>query len=332
MNIEEFKTIKIIPLLDTLELSDISDDIYFKLDYISNSKLKYINPEQGGSPAKYFKGMDSLYSNSIVFGSAVHGLVLQPNEFSLSMNVDRPTSKAGFMADDLFIKYKERGFIRDEDIIESSKKIGYYENSLTPNRISALLEKCEEYWKGKLESKDNLFLDAKTREAVITCVNSLNSNKEIQKLLHPEGIISDPISLNEQTIIMSFRIEIPNYDPFNLTVKAKLDNFTIDLDSNSLVLNDLKTTGHLINEFSNSYETFHYARQMGLYGYLIMQYAQKEYNQNFKLSGNMLLVSTVPDYKSGVFKVKGTDFLKGFAEFKALLKLVAYYTVHKDEI
>ena len=46
----------------------------------------------------------------------------------------------------------------------------------------------------------------------------------------------------------------------------------------------------------------------------------------------MLLVSTVPDYKSGVFKVKGTDFLKGFAEFKALLKLVAYYTVHKDEI
>ena len=228
MNIDEFKSIKITPLLETLELSDIDDDTYFKLDYISNSRLKYINPEQGGSPAKYFKGMESLYSNSIVFGSAVHGLVLQPEEFSLAMDVDRPTSKAGFMADDLYPKFKETGIITKEDIIRSSKKIGYYADSLTSNRILALREKCEQYWLDRSKSTDNLFLDSKSREAVITCVNSLKNNKEIQKLLHPEGIISKPISLNEQAIILSFKIEMPGYDPFNLTVKGKLDNFTID--------------------------------------------------------------------------------------------------------
>lgn len=332
MNIEEVKKIKIIPLLDTLELLDIDDDTYFALPHISNSRLKYINPEQGGSPEAYFNGLQPIYSDSLYFGSAVHGLLLQPNEFTLDMKADRPTSKAGFMADELFKIYDKKGLVKTEDIINASEKIDYYSNSLTSNRIQTLRDKCEQYWLDRKKSTNNVFIGNKAKEVLLKCMDSFNANKEIQNLVHPEGIISDPISLNEQAIIMSFRIEMENVEPFELVIKAKLDNFTIDLDLNAVVLNDLKTTGHVIDDFKYSFEKYHYARQMGLYGYLLLQYAQKKYNRNFTLSGNMLLVSTIPQYNAGVFKVRNKQMLQGFEEFKALLKLVAYYTVHDDEI
>ena len=47
---------KILPDLNSLKRVDMSDDEYFSdkyKDYVSNSRLKLINPEEGGSPEKY---------------------------------------------------------------------------------------------------------------------------------------------------------------------------------------------------------------------------------------------------------------------------------------
>ena len=96
--------IEIIPLLDTLQILDISDEEYFGpnyKEYISNSRLSYINPEQGGSYELYLEN-PKKESSSLLLGSAVHCLTLQPNDFLLVDTVDRPTAKAGLMADVLY--------------------------------------------------------------------------------------------------------------------------------------------------------------------------------------------------------------------------------------
>ena len=43
------------PIIDSLDVLDISDESYFNeyKDYISNSRLSLINPDQGGSVEKY---------------------------------------------------------------------------------------------------------------------------------------------------------------------------------------------------------------------------------------------------------------------------------------
>ena len=46
-----------------------------------------------------------------------------------------------------------------------------------------------------------------------------------------------------------------------LKLKAKLDSFTIDVARNRIILNDLKTTGHLVRDFGNSFKFYHYSRQ-----------------------------------------------------------------------
>lgn len=330
--------IKLRPLIETLQVLDISDEEYFGSgyrDYISNSRLKLINPEQDGSPEKYFKGIQSTYSDSLAFGTAVHQLVLQPNEFVLIESVDRPTAKAGLMADELFPIFRDKSVVTEEDIIKASDKLDYYKGKMTDERMEALRIKCENYYAQRLAyewgskfDKDRIpvYLDPKSRERLNACLNSVKNNTDIQKLLHPEYIMTEPKSLNEVCVLLDMEAEVEG-EIVPLKLKAKLDNFTICPDDNVVTLNDLKTTGHYLTRFEESWENYHYYRQMGMYGWLLMLAAERIYGmENPDMKMNMLLVSTVPNYHAGVFKVSKKEMLRGFKEFNKLLKMVAYYT------
>lgn len=53
----KFSDFKIIPITSSVRRVDMSDEIYFSStykDYVSNSRLSLINPEQDGSGKKYF--------------------------------------------------------------------------------------------------------------------------------------------------------------------------------------------------------------------------------------------------------------------------------------
>lgn len=330
--------VQLIPLLDTIQYIEMSDEEYFSdkySDYISNSKLSLINPSQDGSPEKYLEGLskNQTFSESLVFGSAVHQLILQPNEFMVVDSVNKPTAKMGAMADYLY-NYYIKGKVTPENIIEASNVINYYKDKMDDIKIQNVLDKCSSYWKDRknFENKDYtqelIYLDTKSRDKLKLCVNSVNNNQEIQNLLHPKGFIDDPISMNEAALFINIKAIYNNKETI-LKLKAKLDNFTIDLESNSIVLNDLKTTGHYLTKFGESFEKYHYFRQMGFYLWLLTLYAKKEYNiQSIdSLKANMLLVSTIPDFRSGVFKVSKKQINRGFKEFSDLLSRVAKLTL-----
>ena len=70
MNLSE---IKIVPILDSLRILKISDDDYFSSkfeNYISNSRLSLINPEQDNDPEAFFEGLSkhNKYSDALIFG------------------------------------------------------------------------------------------------------------------------------------------------------------------------------------------------------------------------------------------------------------------------
>lgn len=63
-----------------------------------------------------------------------------------------------------------------------------------------------------------------------------------------------------------------------------------------------------------------------IYTWLLTLVAKKYYNmENCTAKSNYLVVSTIPDYYTKVFPVTKKDFMKGWNEFKYLLRLVAYY-------
>ena len=129
MNLDKYK---VQFLIETVEAKELSDAEYFSSDYkqyVSNSKLKLINPDEGGTPQKFKEGIKSEYNASFEFGTAVHQLILQPEEFILSEYPFKPSAKLGLFIDNI-IKYRKQGYTIRESITKSCIDIDYYKNNL----------------------------------------------------------------------------------------------------------------------------------------------------------------------------------------------------------
>ena len=309
------------PIIESLEMLDIDDDTYFKeySSYISNSRLSLINPAQGGNPDKYLNNVHS-FSSSLTLGSAVHQMVLQGDEFCIVDEVDRPTAKMGNMADYLYEYYLEGG-VSNEDVIAASNAINYYKGKMNDDKIVNVFEKCTKYWEDRKVYEEQLlpetpiYLDSKSRKTANDCIRSVLYNKSISDLLNPV----DSKSYNEATFLIDFEV-----DGKVLKFKAKLDNFTINEDFGIVVLNDLKTTGHYVDQFDQSFEKYHYFRQMGVYAWLLKLWCQKVGIEITSFTTNMLLVSTV-NAESKVYKVGKSQIIRGVKEFNYLMSLVSKY-------
>lgn len=326
--------IEIIPLINTLEIKKINDEEYFSntyKDYISNSRLSLISSSLD-DPTAFFEGFSgsSMYNDSLLIGSAVHQTILQPELFCLSEVTSRPTAKLGFMADVLYPSYLKNE-LTEETIIEASNKVGYYKGKLTKDKIDLVLKGCTQYWEER--SKDwvpphltPIYLDLKSHEKVLKCIDSVNRNNNILNLLYPTGTLCTPHYKNEEAILLDLKVKIPGKPEFILKLKAKVDNYSIDFTSNTIVINDLKTIGKILSEFNNNFEKFHYYRELVIYSWLLSLCASKFYNMSqCKIQSNCLVVSTIPSFYSKVYQVTKSDFSKGWDEFKYLIKVVAYY-------
>ena len=329
----QLSEIKLTPLLDTLQLVKISDSEYFSPkygEYISNSRLGLLNPRQGGSPESFFTGFkDEGFISSLVIGSAVHELVLQNESFELAPALGKPTAKMGAMADELYPVWLKHP-IRTADITEASNKINYYKGKLTPERIKQVNEQCIPYWKARKQlvsnsNKELIYLDDKSRDTVYNCVEALTNNSQVQELLHPSGLIDAPISLNENALLLDVQAECPNGKTFIIHLKAKLDNFTIDLESDTIVVNDVKTIGKVVSEIDSNISKYHYSRELAMYLFLLRLYVIKEYGiENPTMKANYLVVSTVPQYYTKVRAMTKKECYAGLHEFRTLLRYAAY--------
>lgn len=329
----QLSEIKLTPLLDTLQLVKISDAEYFSPkygEYISNSRLGLLNPRQGGSPESFFTGFkDEGFISSLVIGSAVHELVLQNESFELAPALGKPTAKMGAMADELYPVWLKHP-IRTTDITEASNKINYYKGKLTPDRIKQVNEQCIPYWKARKQlvsnsNKELIYLDDKSRDTVYNCVEALTNNPQVQELLHPSGLIDAPISLNENALLLDVQAECPNGKTFIIHLKAKLDNFTIDLESDTVVVNDVKTIGKVVSEIDSNISKYHYSRELAMYLFLLRLYVIKEYGiKNPTMKANYLVVSTVPQYYTKVRAMTKKECYAGLHEFRTLLRYAAY--------
>jgi len=327
LNNELIKQVKITPLIDTLQLEDISDETYFSAkysNYISNSRLGLLKSK---GAQVFFDGFKSDYNPSFEFGSLVHMCTLEPESYEVIEGVFKPSAKAGLMADAL---YKSDGKpVTDDEIKSMSYKIGYYKDKLTSNRLTEFRSKAEPYWRDRFiyeqnnpkGTKERLYTDERNFELLTKCLNSLESNTDIQKLLHPEGLLEQPYIANENAILMDIQMEIPDYEPRIYKLKAKLDNFSIDKEDGVITVNDLKTTSRPPSIFDPTY--YSYQREIAFYSWLLRLCSKKFFDlDNPTVKGNFLVVSTVPEYETCVVPMTPKLFSSGWKEALYLLKSV----------
>ena len=344
-NNDTLSKIKITPLLETLHLEDIDDSIYFGeryFEYISNSRMGLINPAQGGTPEAYFAGLNknAKFTTSLVFGSAVHELILQPESFYLCEDIAAPTAKVGLMADLLWGQTTEGELPNDYQIGQAAVKVDYYKGLLTTNQLNKVKEAIKPYFKARYKFEEDstdtrtpIYLDDSNRDRLQSVIKSLKTNKDIENLLHPQDIMGNALpSENEKTILLDIQVDIPDQQPFILKLKAKLDNYTIDTLTNTITVNDVKTTGKMCSEFNTAVLNYHYYREIAFYTWLLSLCAEKFFDmKNPTCKGNFLVVETIPSFWSTVVSMKPNWFTVGTKEFITLLKLIAFYTCYGFE-
>lgn len=332
----ELNNITLYPLLDTLRLQKISDEVYFSdkyKDYISNSRLGLLQ-KQG--PKAFFEGFGAQtgYNPSFVLGSGVHCLTLQSNLFEMAPDLGKPTAKLGGMADYLYKIYKKNGSISDEDIIEASEKIEYFKDKMTPDKCASVRFSCHEYWEQRQAfeeeykgGKELFYMDTKMREQCNGCVNALHNNPYVMDLLHPKDLMgNNTISECEQAILLDVKVCFDGQEEFIVRLKSKLDNYTIDTTSNVITVNDVKTTIKDTRQFKDVIQLYSYQREISMYSFLLVLCAKKFYNMdNPTVKGNFLVVSTIDPYYTTTVPMTDVLFKEGFKQFKDLLRQVCYY-------
>lgn len=328
--------IEIIP--ESIQMLKMSDEEYFSekyKDYISNSKLGLINPEQNGSPELYKTGFPSKYSESFEFGSAVHSMLLQPEYFNISP-IKKPSAKLGYCADKIY-EFLEQGLPLEKALVEGSKKADYYSKNLTENRKEAILKSCSEYWEKRKQYEIEFFKNPENKDKQIIYLSSALNDKFEKCMSNIPKSFNDILktgeSYNEYAIFCEVLV-----DGKLIKLKAKIDNFTIDHDNKIVTLNDLKTTGKPVSYFmgnfvksehfsdeiwyDGSFQKYNYYRQMGLYLWLLNAAIMRIYSTNYKCTANMLVIESTPEYRSKIYPVKKDYITQGLNEFKYLIKLV----------
>lgn len=329
--------IKLIPLSDTVYRDDIPDEVYFGKkyrEYISNSRLKLINPSQFGSPKTYLRGFDGRTTQSLTIGSGVHQLLLQSSDFELAPNLNKPSAKLGNTIDSI-IKYRKAGWSIDKSIRQSCIDCDYYVNQIDRQIPNIIKKGFEYYWKHKqYEDSKYIHLCERDKNVVEKCLESCKQNRNLTSKLNPTDIFGDPQgkSFNEDAFFIDF-VCVYKDKACVLKIKLKADNWTIDIENRKLVLNDLKTTGHFVDTFMDegcSFEKFHYGRQLALYSAILIEYAKQKYGfdkKTWAFECNILAVQTIPPYNNQVFRINNSLLKKGKQEYEELLKRVGCHTI-----
>lgn len=320
----------------------MSDEEYFSdkyKNYLSNSKLGLLHPGEGGSLEKFQQGFKSDYSDSYELGSAVHCMLLQPDDFVIS-DIRKPSAKLGIFAENVF-KLRQRGYKIVDAIKESSITCNYYSKGFSEKRIKAAITGSLDFYLKRMKVVETdgpqvLYLSESLFEKYSSCMTSIAMGNEIPKYLYPEGLLQNPETFNEYAILCELKVTTDEGEIYILPIKGKIDNFTIDDEQEVITLNDLKTTGKKIdyfmgnyvydkdgtkNWYNGSFQKYHYYRQMGLYFWLLQAALinKDEKYKNYTLKANMLVVETVLDFSARVFPVGGRQITEGLQEFKNIV-------------
>lgn len=74
--------------------------------------------------------------------------------------------------------------------------------------------------------------------------------------------------------------------------------------------------------YDGSLQKYHYYRQFALYLWLLQAALKQYYDIEYKLEANVLVVETIPNFKSAVYKISNKHIQKGLKEFKDLITKV----------
>ena len=324
---------------------DMPDSEYYSLKgFTSISRLKLLDPRHGGSPQKYSQGFDFGYNESLLLGSAVHAAILQPDDFEISDYQNKPAGKLGFFVEKVY-ENRKSGMKIVDSIEKASIDANYYAGKLTKKILRNAMKLGLDYYlrlsNGEFNpenGKEKYVLSKKLYDSAHACINSINRNGAIQRILS-QNLFEPKEFYNEIALFSDIEVVFPDGVSTIIRFKGKLDSVVWDPEKKILYLNDIKTTskglsyfmGYIYNDvpYDGVFEHRSYYTQLYIYSVLLQMYFQKILGiDDYTLYTNIFAVETTGEYRSESFRINNSYIELGKKEFKELMVRLAWHTTY----
>ena len=324
---------------------DMPDSEYYSLKgFTSISRLKLLDPRHGGSPQKYKQGFDFGYNESLLLGSAVHAAILQPDDFEISDYQNKPAGKLGFFVEKVY-ENRKSGMKIVDSIEKASVDANYYAGKLTKKILRNAMKLGLDYYlrlsNGEFNpenGKEKYVLSKKLYDSAHACINSINRNGAIQRILS-QNLFEPKEFYNEIALFSDIEVVFPDGVSTIIRFKGKLDSVVWDPEKKILYLNDIKTTskglsyfmGYIYNDvpYDGVFEHRSYYTQLYIYSVLLQMYFQKILGiDDYTLYTNIFAVETTGEYRSESFRINNSYIELGKKEFKELMVRLAWHTTY----
>lgn len=263
---------------ETVDLtgSDELKNFYSKRFYFSYSGINKLL----FSPRMFYKHYvlnqkeDSVGSH-LVKGRVIHCLLLNEDEFNNEFIIipgKLPSGNNKVIVDDIFkihLESEDNSLTLENyeaSILDLLVKINLHQSLKTDeSRLKKVLtEDNNSYFEFLKNSQGKTLVDYETLNYCKECVDTLKQNKDIRSLLQLDITEEeDHLEVHNEQLIQIDSTIFYETQPFGF--KGILDNVVIDKEAKQVFINDLKTTGKPLIEFTDSVEYYKYWIQAAIY-------------------------------------------------------------------
>lgn len=314
-------------------------DPYYDIKAVSNSALRYINPEQGGSPALFKDHWDgkgeNLRTASLEFGNLVHLAVLEPHLLNYVVDSTNTPDKIRDIVNEVFKNVKpdnnpfdlDSEFVKDFEnyypaIISACETYNYGRTWKEETRLNKVLEAGGSYFKtlANAHNEEKFVITKAMEERLNSVLAGITRDKHAVSFMDTTKDSEYVEYLHEQEVMWSD-------ERFSFPLKGKIDRMRVDHKNSEFTIMDLKTTGKPLSAFSSSFEQYHYARQMAAYEVAGAKFCKENYGRTYKPSHRHLIIAaeTTGSFRAGRFIIRRSTIDEGMAEYNALLERLQYH-------
>ena len=269
---------------------------------------------------------------------------MQPDDFEISDYQNKPAGKLGFFVEKVY-ENRKSGMKIVDSIEKASIDANYYAGKLTKKILRNAMKLGLDYYlrlsNGEFNpenGKEKYVLSKKLYDSAHACINSINRNGAIQRILS-QNLFEPKEFYNEIALFSDIEVVFPDGISTIIRFKGKLDSVVWDPEKKVLYLNDIKTTskglsyfmGYIYNDvpYDGVFEHRSYYTQLYIYSVLLQMYFQKILGiDDYTLYTNIFAVETTGEYRSESFRINNSYIELGKKEFKELMVRLAWHTTY----
>jgi hypothetical protein len=303
---------------------------YYKVQAVSNSALKLIDPEQGGTPKRFKRwyidkdGVELEETPSLRNGKLIHLYAEDPGSFFIS-DLNKPSDGICTWVERVFAVWSGSPLdIREDSItlrlLAKDQKGELFSSYKSDDAIWKKFQEGFDYLRYLISADGKIAMDAGTKRVVEAAIDSMRTHPVASKLL-----FDSPETFGDR-----YESEFAVYWNSGIDKKGLLDRVRIFPHQKKFQIIDIKTTSYGAMNYPSTFKSYKTYRQLAHYREGLLDWLKTEYpsidvwNEEYYV----ISVETTPLYECHVWEIQYDWILDGIKELKLLFDRIAFHQTY----